>query len=125
MQNNALHEVDFVLPQFFPYQQDILHSKEAAFTFLLSLLDQKAINRVVFKTELMILPGYQMKVAGYLVTNFHQPKSTLLMLVNAFTKGNWKLLYDCALHNDFRFLSFGDGCLLQWQDGEHSLSTDR
>jgi S-adenosylmethionine:tRNA ribosyltransferase-isomerase len=118
MQNNALHEVDFVLPQFCPYQQDMIHSKEAAFTFLLSLLDQKAINRVVFKTELMILPGYQMKVAGYLVTNFHQPKSTLLMLVNAFTKGNWKRLYDYALHNDYRFLSFGDGCLLQWEDGE-------
>ncbi len=118
MQNSTLYEGDFVLPQFFPYEQDINVSKEEAFTYLLELLRQKNVSRIVFKTELMILPGYQMKVAGFLVTNFHQPKSTLLMLVNAFTKGNWKSIYDYALSNGFRFLSYGDGCLLQWEDVE-------
>ena len=64
------------------------------------------------ETQLMIAPGYDFKVADILITNFHQPKSTLLLLVSAFLDGNWENVYDYAINNDFRFLSYGDSCLL-------------
>jgi S-adenosylmethionine:tRNA ribosyltransferase-isomerase len=64
------------------------------------------------KTQILIAPGYKTKVAHALVTNFHQPNSTLLLLVAAFTGAQWKEIYEYALENQFRFLSYGDGCLL-------------
>ena len=64
------------------------------------------------KTQIIIAPPYQLKVANALVTNFHQPKSTLLLLVAAILKNNWKNVYHYALENNFRFLSYGDGSLL-------------
>ena len=60
----------------------------------------------------MIAPGYNYKIVKLLITNFHQPQSTLLLLVSAFVKGNWKTIYDYALTHDFRFLSYGDSSLL-------------
>lgn len=63
-------------------------------------------------TEIIITPGYNFKVIDGLITNFHQPKSTLLLLIAAFTKGEWKKIYDYAMKNDFRFLSYGDSSLL-------------
>ncbi len=63
-------------------------------------------------TQVMIKPGYSFKLVNGLITNFHQPKSTLLLLVSAFVQGNWKAIYDYALQNDFRFLSYGDSSLL-------------
>lgn len=65
------------------------------------------------KTSILIVPGYQFKVANFLTTNFHQPKSTLLLLVAAAVGKEWKILYDHALNNDFRFLSYGDTSLLK------------
>jgi len=64
------------------------------------------------KTQIIIAPGYQFKIATGLITNFHQPQSTLLLLVAAFIGENWRKVYDHALENDFRFLSYGDGSLL-------------
>jgi S-adenosylmethionine:tRNA ribosyltransferase-isomerase len=63
------------------------------------------------QTQLIIAPGYQFRVVSGLITNFHQPKSTLLLLVSALIGENWKTAYDFALKNDFRFLSYGDSCL--------------
>jgi S-adenosylmethionine:tRNA ribosyltransferase-isomerase len=60
----------------------------------------------------MIAPGYKYRIVKAIVTNFHQPKSTLLLLVSAFVSGDWKKIYDYALANDFRFLSYGDSSLL-------------
>jgi S-adenosylmethionine:tRNA ribosyltransferase-isomerase len=60
----------------------------------------------------MIMPGYDFKVCDALVTNFHQPSSTLILLVAAFTKGNWRKIYNEALDKDYRFLSYGDSSLL-------------
>jgi S-adenosylmethionine:tRNA ribosyltransferase-isomerase len=59
----------------------------------------------------MILPGYQFKLAKGIVTNFHQPKSTLLLLISAMLGEKWKEIYQYAIENDFRFLSYGDSCL--------------
>ena len=63
-------------------------------------------------TQIIIAPGYDYKIVKMLITNFHQPQSTLLLLVSAFLKGDWHRVYDYALAHDFRFLSYGDSSLL-------------
>ncbi len=63
-------------------------------------------------TAIMIAPGYNFKIIDRLITNFHQPKSTLLLLISAFTGDNWHKIYDYAVNNNFRFLSYGDSCFL-------------
>ena len=68
--------------------------------------------RLITKTQILIAPGYDLKVVDGIITNFHQPRSTLLLLVAAVAGEKWKNIYDYALNNDFRFLSYGDGCLL-------------
>ena len=60
----------------------------------------------------MVTPGYNFKICDALITNFHQPKSTLLLIIAAITGDKWKTLYEHALNNSYRFLSYGDGCLL-------------
>lgn len=69
------------------------------------------MTRIEASTALMIVPGYQMKVITGLITNFHQPKSTLLLLVSALIGDQWKKAYQYALDNGFRFLSYGDSCI--------------
>jgi S-adenosylmethionine:tRNA ribosyltransferase-isomerase len=71
------------------------------------------LNRLITNTQLLIGPGYRFRVANALVTNFHQPKSTLLLLVAALAGNNWKKIYDYALTHNYRFLSYGDGCLIK------------
>ena len=83
-----------------------------ALTALLSWMTNNKITRFFTKTQILIAPGYQLKVAKAIVTNFHQPQSTLLLLVAAVAGNNWKNIYNYALKNNFRFLSYGDGCLL-------------
>jgi S-adenosylmethionine:tRNA ribosyltransferase-isomerase len=63
-------------------------------------------------TQIIIVPGYEFQLLKGLITNFHQPKSTLLLLVSAFVNGEWGKIYDYALSHDFRFLSYGDSSLL-------------
>jgi S-adenosylmethionine:tRNA ribosyltransferase-isomerase len=69
-------------------------------------------TKLIAKTQILIAPPYKLKVADALITNFHQPKSTLLLLVAAIVGDKWKNIYDYALQNNFRFLSYGDACLL-------------
>ena len=64
------------------------------------------------ETQIMIKPGYEFRVVDQLITNFHQPKSTLLLLVSAFVGGDWHTIYDYAMAHDFRFLSYGDSSIL-------------
>jgi len=87
-------------------------SKENALQRLLDWLNKKKMQRVFTQTQLLITPGYQFKVAKAIVTNFHQPQSTLLLLVAAAIGEDWKKCYQYALENDFRFLSYGDANLL-------------
>lgn len=79
---------------------------------LLVWLTQRKMERLITKTQIIIAPGYTFRVVSGLITNFHQPQSTLLLLVAAITGENWKKIYGYALENDFRFLSYGDGSLL-------------
>ena len=79
---------------------------------LLDWLDRHHLSALHSSTQIIIVPGYEYKIVKMLVTNFHQPKSTLLLLVSAFVGGNWRTIYDYALAHDFRFLSYGDSSLL-------------
>jgi S-adenosylmethionine:tRNA ribosyltransferase-isomerase len=84
----------------------------ASFETLIQGLEAENRARIVAKTQLLIAPPYRIKTINALVTNFHQPQSTLILLVAAFIGDDWQRLYNYALAHDFRFLSYGDGCLL-------------
>ena len=102
----------------YAYAERNISAKEA----LLSLLEWMTINsheRLVAKTQILIVPGYDFKIVKGLITNFHQPQSTLLLLVAALTGADWRSVYDHALLHDYRFLSYGDGCLL-WRPSRGS-----
>ena len=104
--------------QWDPYElmpQNELPSTAAALGALCKWMDQNSLTRLITKTQIIIAPGFRFKIIDGLITNFHQPQSTLLLLVAAITNGQWKPMYDYALQNDFRFLSYGDGCLI-WLD---------
>ncbi len=75
-------------------------------------MEANKIEKLICKTQLLIVPSYIVRIANALVTNFHQPSSTLLLLVAAVVGDDWKVIYDYALKNDFRFLSYGDGSIL-------------
>ncbi|MBS1653816.1 MAG: S-adenosylmethionine:tRNA ribosyltransferase-isomerase [Bacteroidetes bacterium] len=79
---------------------------------LINWLSQNKLDRLLTKTQIIIAPGYKIKIVKGLITNFHQPQSTLLLLVAAIAGEKWKKIYQYALENDFRFLSYGDGCLI-------------
>lgn len=100
------------VPQFAPYERDYQLSTEQALRNILSYLDQTKQDTLHAETQIMIRPGYEFHVVDQLITNFHQPKSTLLLLVSAFVKGDWHTIYDYALSHNFRFLSYGDSSIL-------------
>jgi S-adenosylmethionine:tRNA ribosyltransferase-isomerase len=75
-------------------------------------MNKNQYQNIITKTQILIAPGYQFKIIKALVTNFHQPQSTLLLLVAAAIGDNWKSIYEYALKNEFRFLSYGDGSLI-------------
>jgi S-adenosylmethionine:tRNA ribosyltransferase-isomerase len=103
---------DLHVTQWEPYEKQSEISTYDALQNLLNYLDANNLTTLHAETQIMIKPGYQFRVVNGIITNFHQPKSTLLLLVSAFVDGNWKEIYDYALQNDFRFLSYGDSSLL-------------
>lgn len=104
---------DLVVHQWDPYELNgITVSAKTALESLLRYLQARKMDRIITKTSLLIAPGYTFQIPRALVTNFHQPQSTLLLLVAAFVGPHWRKIYTHALENDFRFLSYGDGCLL-------------
>lgn len=99
--------------QWRPYDNEALLTKEEALKNVLNYLEQTEQNILIAHTAIIIAPGYQYKIVDAIVTNFHQPKSTLLLLVSAFVKGkNWEKIYQHALESNYRFLSYGDSSLL-------------
>ena len=88
------------------------HSLEESIKSLLTAMERQGLEGFSFHTEIMITPGYEFKVIDGLFTNFHQPKSTLLLLIAALVGDTWKDIYTYALDNEFRFLSYGDSSLL-------------
>jgi S-adenosylmethionine:tRNA ribosyltransferase-isomerase len=79
---------------------------------IVKYLKDSGLKELQVGTRIIIVPGYEFKVVDVLVTNFHQPQSTLLLLISAFVKGDWKRIYEFALDNGFRFLSYGDSSIL-------------
>ena len=109
---DATHQ-ELVVKQWMPYQEGNNRlAPDEALAFVLNYLERNKLDRLITATQILIAPGYEFKVVKGIVTNFHQPQSTLLLLISAFVKGNWKELYDYALSHDFRFLSYGDSSLL-------------
>jgi S-adenosylmethionine:tRNA ribosyltransferase-isomerase len=107
------NEAVFKISQWDPYQEKYQgeYSPKEILEYVLDFMAQNNLDELKGETELMILPGYDFKITDILITNFHQPKSTLLLLVSALIGEKWKLAYNYAMENDFRFLSYGDSCL--------------
>ena len=107
--------IDFsgiAVDQWEPYEQSYDTKPTESLNAILLYMDAKGINRLLTRTRILIAPGYKMKIVKGLVTNFHQPQSTLLLLVAALIGSDWRKIYEHALTNNYRFLSYGDGCLL-------------
>lgn len=104
---------ELVVNQWMPYEAENNRIPVAeALQHILDYLDRHQTDKLVTATQIIIAPGYEFKIVRGIITNFHQPKSTLLLLISAFVKGNWRTIYDYALSHDFRFLSYGDSSLL-------------
>ena len=102
----------FKVAQFEPYEREYTLSTQEALQAIVDYLDKTGQSVLHAETQIMIKPGYHFRVVDQLITNFHQPKSTLLLLVSAFVGGDWHRIYDYALSHDFRFLSYGDSSIL-------------
>lgn len=111
-ENENISMNDLNLSQWHPYDHDSALPAQDALAALLAWMNHHNKSSLLSKTSLLIAPPYKFRIADILITNFHQPRSTLLLLVAAFVGENWKDVYDYALENDFRFLSYGDSCLL-------------
>lgn len=98
--------------QWEPYEREYPYSTEESLKAIIKYLDDNSLSELKLGTRIIIVPGYSFRLVDVLVTNFHQPQSTLLLLISAFVKGDWKKIYDHALSNDFRFLSYGDSSVL-------------
>ena len=98
--------------QFEPYGKEYTLSTSEALQAILDYLDTTGQQTLHAETQIMIKPGYTFRVVDQLITNFHQPQSTLLLLVSAFVGGDWRTIYDYALSHGFRFLSYGDSSIL-------------
>lgn len=104
---------EFFIPKLFPYQNiNGSPTLTQSFEAILQFMEKRGVEELTGNTEIFIMPGYQFKVCNGLLTNFHQPASTLILLVAAFTKNRWREIYDTALSSDYRFLSYGDSNLL-------------
>jgi S-adenosylmethionine:tRNA ribosyltransferase-isomerase len=105
---------EMFVEQWYPYRhkEENLPSSDLALEAVLRYIDSKKESVVTGATQLIIAPGYRFRIAEMLITNFHQPCSTLLLLVSAFVNGDWRSIYNYALEKKFRFLSFGDSSLL-------------
>ena len=113
--NADIREEQLHVSQWEPYEGESLKSEVESTEALQALQDWMVRNELTVlhsSTQIIIAPGYDYKIVKMLVTNFHQPQSTLLLLVSAFVKGDWHKIYDYALAHDFRFLSYGDSSLL-------------
>lgn len=110
--------MDLHVPQWMPYEYTGEISTTDALKALLSYMDRQQLDVLHSSTQIIIAPGYRYHIVQMMVTNFHQPQSTLLLLVSAFVQGDWRKIYDYALAHDFRFLSYGDSSLLIPENSE-------
>lgn len=115
MRNPDVKEEELHVEQWEPYGASLNEKSVSAsevLRVLLDWMDRNGLKTLHSATQIIIAPGYEYKIVKMLITNFHQPQSTLLLLVSAFVKGDWRKIYDYALSHEFRFLSYGDSSLL-------------
>jgi S-adenosylmethionine:tRNA ribosyltransferase-isomerase len=112
MRDPSLNEDQLHVAQWEPYDTMTAVTAVEALESLATWMDARGLSVLHSSTQIIIAPGYNYHIVKMLVTNFHQPQSTLLLLVSAFVKGDWHKIYDYALSHDFRFLSYGDSSLL-------------
>ena len=111
-QNPEANQEELHVKQWMPYEPHPMLTPVESLQGILAYLDRHGMEALHTSTQIIIAPGYEYKIVKKIVTNFHQPQSTLLLLVSAFVKGDWKKIYDYALGHDFRFLSYGDSSIL-------------
>lgn len=116
LENQSSSEISahkpFVIPKLSPYLNPSNLGRKEALNIIISKMESENISEIKGSTEILIMPGYQFKMIDALITNFHQPESTLLVLIHALIGEKWKEIYDDALANDYRFLSYGDSSFL-------------
>jgi S-adenosylmethionine:tRNA ribosyltransferase-isomerase len=110
--NPEIRPSELTITQWEPYEITQRLSAKESLTSLISWMKKNEMTRLITKTQILIAPGYKLKIAKGIITNFHQPQSTLLLLIAAIVGEKWKEIYQYAMDNEFRFLSYGDGCLL-------------
>ncbi len=118
--NPSLATADLSVSQWEPYQhaeenaenKGKAYSAEESLTALLQWMEKNNAERIITKTQIIIAPGYTFRIIRALVTNFHQPQSTLLLLISAIVGDDWRRIYEYALTHEYRFLSYGDGSIL-------------
>ena len=113
--NPELNIADLIVSQWIPYDKTLECSAQEALNAVLHWMEKRGLSQFSSRTQIIIVPGYTYKVIDGIITNFHQPESTLLLLIAALIGENWRKVYQYALENDFRFLSYGDGSLL-WKE---------
>lgn len=109
LENGAPADIE----QWAPYTRSYPYSTEETLQALLDYMDRENMDFLTLGTRIIIVPGFEFRIVDRMVTNFHQPESTLILLVSAFVGGDWRKIYDFALERDFRFLSYGDSSLLE------------
>ena len=114
---SGYRDTEMHVGQFEPYEREYCLSVKDSLQAIVDYLEATGQETLHAETQIMIKPGYEFRVVDQLITNFHQPQSTLLLLVSAFVNGDWKKIYDYALSHDFRFLSYGDSSILS----KHSI----
>jgi len=106
--------------QWVPYEREYPYSVEDSLNAIIKYLESNNLSEIKVGTRIIIVPGFKFRLVDVLVTNFHQPESTLILLISAFVGGDWRVIYDYALSNGFRFLSYGDSSLLFRRDFANS-----
>ena len=102
--------------QWVPYEREYPYGTEEALDAIISYLEVHGLSELKLGTRIIIVPGFRFRIVDMMVTNFHQPESTLILLISAFVGGDWKTIYNFALSHGFRFLSYGDSSLLFRRD---------
>jgi S-adenosylmethionine:tRNA ribosyltransferase-isomerase len=111
--NNLITLVDLEIKQWEVYDlDDDKITPNQCLQALAKWMQKNKLEKLICRTQILIAPPYQLKICDGIITNFHQPQSTLLLLISAIVGENWKKIYQYAIQNDFRFLSYGDSSLL-------------
>ena len=111
--NPDIKSEELTIGQWTPYNENQYSlSSSNALKNLQNYMERNRLETLTTRTQILIAPGYSFKIVDAMITNFHQPKSTLLLLISAFVGDEWRKIYDYALENNFRFLSYGDSSLL-------------